>query len=82
MWRVDQLLSSQSLHATGGTHRGRDRCHHQPEALEQEHGPLRRSTPYKLAALALAILHVSVAPGIFQAAILKDAVDKDAVIQD
>ena len=43
---------------------------------------MRRSTPDKLTAFALAILHVHIAAGIFQAAIFEFAVHVDAFIQN
>ena len=56
------VVSSQLLDATGGTYGGWELRHHQSEALEQEYSSLCGSAPYELAALALAVLYVGVAP--------------------
>ena len=72
-----------SLHAPrrigGGRRRRR---YHQAQALQQHDGPLRRCPPDELAAFSLAILHVDVAAGVFQTAILESAVDENPVIQN
>ena len=43
---------------------------------------LRRAAQYQLASLTLAVLNVDVAPGIFQAAIAKRAIDEDSIVKD
>jgi hypothetical protein len=43
---------------------------------------LCRSTPDELATLALAVLHVDIAAGVLQAAILKGAVDEDPIVKN
>jgi hypothetical protein len=50
--------------------------------LQQHYGPLRRCPPDELATFSLTVLHVDVAAGVFQAAILKGAVDENPIIQD
>ena len=50
--------------------------------MQQHYRPLGRCPPDQLAAFSLTVLHVDVAPGIFQAAILERAVDENPVIQD
>src|SRR5215472_15281645 len=55
---------------------------HQPQALQQKDGALRGATPDQLAAIALAILNVDVTATVFQTAILKDAINEDALVQN
>ena len=72
-----------SLHSPGRI-RGsrRRRSDHQAQALQQHDRALCRCPPDELATFSLAVLHVDVSPGIFQAAILKSAVDENSLIQD
>jgi hypothetical protein len=49
--------------------------------LQKQNGSLRRAPPDKLTPFALAVLHVDIRAGIFQAAILKLAIHVDAVVQ-
>ena len=71
-----------SLHPPAQIRGGRRRRrHHQAQALQQHDRPLRRCPPHKLATFSLAVLHVDVTAGIFQAAILKGAIDENPVIQ-
>lgn len=65
------------LGAGGGC--GRD---HQPQALQQKHGPLCGAAPNKLAPFPRTILHVHVSTRVLQAAVLEGAVDEHAVVQD
>jgi hypothetical protein len=79
-WRLNPdtcLLDPPSL--IGSTRRSWR--NHQAQTLKQHYGTLRRSAPDQLAALALAVLHVNVPAGVFQAAILESAVDEDSVVQ-
>ena len=83
--RLAGLLHSRirSLHSPGRIRAGRRRRRdHQAQALQQHDRPLCRCPPNELATFSLAVLHVDVSPGIFQAAILKGAVDEDPIIQD
>jgi len=43
---------------------------------------LRRCPPDELATFSLTVLHVDVAAGIFETAILEGAVDENPIIQD
>jgi len=71
------------LNAAGRTGRIlRGRRSHQSQALKKEDGPLGRSSPNKLAAFSLAVLHVNISAGVFQTAILEHTVDINAVIQN
>jgi hypothetical protein len=49
--------------------------------LQQENSPLRGSTPHKLAAFSLAVLHINVPPGVFKTAILEHTIDEDTVVE-
>ena len=72
-----------SLHPSGRIRAGRRRRrNHQAKSLQQHYRALRRCPPDELATFSLAILHVDVAARIFEAAILKRAVDENPLIQD
>ena len=72
-----------SLHAPGRIGGGRRRRrYHQAQTLQQHYRALCRCSPDELAAFSLTVLHVNVAAGIFQAAILEGAVDENPVIQN
>jgi hypothetical protein len=49
--------------------------------LEQEYGTLCRATPHELATFPLTILHVNIAAGILQAAVLKRAVNEHSFVE-
>jgi len=71
------------LDSTWGFGRRRDKGRsHQSQTLQEEHRALRRATPHKLAAFALAVLHIDITAGILQAAISKSAVDEHAIVED
>ena len=55
---------------------------HQTQALKQKNRPLGGASPHQLAAVTLAVLDINVAARIFQAAILKNAVDENAIIKN
>jgi hypothetical protein len=50
--------------------------------LEQAYGSLRRAAPNKLAVLTVAVLHVGVTAGVFQATIFESAVDEHPIIEN
>ena len=83
--KPEGLLHSgiRSLHSSGRIRAGRRRrrCH-QAQTLQQHYGPLRRCPPDELATFSLTVLHVDVAAGVFEAAILEGAVDENPIIQD
>jgi hypothetical protein len=55
---------------------------HQPEALQQKNSTLRCAAPDELATVALAILNVDVSTAVFQTAILENAINEDAFVQN
>ena len=69
------------LNAAGSGSRRWRRRGHQAKSLKQEDGALRCAAPDQLAAFTLAVLHVNVAAGVFQAAVPERAIDIDTVIQ-
>jgi hypothetical protein len=82
--RLTNLESkSNLLHAAGSACCiGRWSGSHQAQSLQQKNGALGSAPPNQLAAITLAILDIYVAPRIFQAAILENAVDENSLVQD
>jgi hypothetical protein len=71
------------LHSTGRVGAsGRWRWNHEPQTLQQQDRALGGSPPYKLATFTLAVLHVDVAAGVLQAAILERAIYEYTLIQN
>jgi hypothetical protein len=69
------------LHAGVGR-RWRGGYRHQSQTLQQKDGTLRGATPDELATVALAVLDVDVTAAVLQTAILEDAINKDAFVQN
>jgi len=50
--------------------------------LEEENGSLRGASPHQLATFTLTVLNVNVTAGIFQAAILENAINEDGFVKN